>query len=396
MVKLPPDVAEALRARLLADPPTELVTRWQQLSGAVMAKGHEDTACYRFPALLAQNEVGGDPGADARDAVTRFHALATVHRGLVGTSTHDTKRSEDVRARLCVLTERAEAFEQVWRAGASSSDPGPTVTPVEQRFVAQTLLGAWPLDPDDMPDFERRIEQYLRKALREAKQQTNWIHPNEHHEEAVIECARRTIADDGRLLRRGVRRSRRRGRVLRRDQLARDAHVEAGHARDTRHLPGVRAVGPVAGGPRQPSARRLRTARTAAARRAAARRLAFGRGQAPCLCRRPPTPSHAPRAVRDGELVPLEAPETVFAFARRLGDEWAIAIAPRFPTRVTECGRWPIGDVWGDTTIALPGRRTTCVARGASSRRGPRGSPGRAPGLLTTARHVVHAVPHDR
>jgi (1->4)-alpha-D-glucan 1-alpha-D-glucosylmutase len=55
-----------------------------------------------------------------------------------------------------------------------------------------------------------------------------------------------------------------------------------------------------------------------------------------------------------GEYIPIETPETVLAFARRRGDEWAIAIAPRFPTRITERGRWPVGDVWGDTTIALP------------------------------------------
>ncbi len=354
MVKLPPHIAEPLRARLLVIPPTELVTRWQQLSGAVMAKGHEDTACYRFPALLAQNEVAGDPGADARDAVTRFHALATVHRGLVGTSTHDTKRSEDVRARLCVLTERAEAFERGVARWREVIGPGPTVTPGEERFLAQTLLGAWPLDSDDVPDFERRIEQYLRKALREAKQQTNWIHPNERHEEAVIGCARRTIADDGRLLVEAF------GDLV--DEVAFFGAINSLAMLTWKlGMPGTPDIyrgcelwdlSLVDPDNRRPVdfARRARLLH-------AAPRLDDWRSGAVKL-----HVSAAGLRLRrthrelfaHGELVPLETPETVFAFARRLGDEWAIAIAPRFPTRVTECGRWPVGDVWGDATIALP------------------------------------------
>ena len=92
-----------------------LVVRWQQLSGAVMAKGHEDTAEYRYPVLLAQAEVGGDPADDCRAAVARFHAqqvarVASGRAGLTATTTHDTKRSEDTRARLAVLSERAAAF----------------------------------------------------------------------------------------------------------------------------------------------------------------------------------------------------------------------------------------------------------------------------------------------
>ncbi len=352
--KLASAVAEPLRA-LLLDGPAEFVTRWQQLSGAVMAKGHEDTACYRYPALLAQNEVGGDPGADVRDAVTRFHTLASTYRGLIGTSTHDTKRSEDVRARLCVLSERADVFERGLARWRELVDPEPGVTPVEQRFVAQTLLGAWPLARAELGGFGERIEQYLRKALREAKQQTNWIRPNEPHEQAVIESARRTIDGDG--------------------QLLVDAFGDL--VEEVAFFGAINSIAmltwklAMSGTPdiyrgcelwdlslvdpdnRRPvdferRARMLSTVEPALDDwRSGAIKLHIT--AAGLRLRR----AH-PELFANGEYIPLETPETVLAFARRLGDEWAIAIAPRLPTRTTECGRWPVGDVWGDTTIALP------------------------------------------
>jgi (1->4)-alpha-D-glucan 1-alpha-D-glucosylmutase len=355
-VKLDPEVAEPLRDRLLADPPTELVTRWQQLSGAVMAKGHEDTACYRYPALLAQNEVGGHPEADARDAVIRFHSVASTHRGLVGTSTHDTKRSEDIRARLCVLSERADAFELGLARWRELVGPGRTVTPVEQRFVAQTLLAAWPLDPDALRDFDGRIEQYLRKALREAKQQTNWIHPNERHEREVIDCARRAIADGGRVLGDAF------GDLV--DDVAFFGAINSLAMLTWKlGMPGTADVyrgcelwdlSLVDPDNRRPVdfARRVQLLHATPAgslddwRSGAVKLHVAAAGL------------HLRRAHRElftqGEYIPIETPETVLAFARRHGDEWAIAVAPRLPTRITPRGRWPVGDVWGDTTIALP------------------------------------------
>jgi (1->4)-alpha-D-glucan 1-alpha-D-glucosylmutase len=353
-VKVPPEAAAKLHSRLLAAPRTELVTRWQQLSSAVMAKGHEDTACYRYPALLAQNEVGGDPGADTHDAVTRFHGLARSYRGLVGTSTHDTKRSEDVRARLCVLSERVEAFEQGLARWRSLLRPGPTVTSMELRFVAQTLLGAWPLTDDELPDFARRIEEYLRKALREAKQQTNWIHPNERHEQAVIESARRTIAGGGRLLADAF------GDLV--EEVAFFGAVNSLAMLTWKlAMPGTPDVyrgsdlwdlSLVDPDNRRPvdfeRRRRLLNAPVSLAdwRTGAVKQHVTAMG---LRLRR----AHRD-LFEDGEYIPLDTPETVFAFARRLDDDWAVAIGPRLATRVTECGRWPIGDLWGDTTITLP------------------------------------------
>jgi (1->4)-alpha-D-glucan 1-alpha-D-glucosylmutase len=173
------------------EPWRRFVRLWQQVCAPVMAKGHEDTACYRYPVLLAQADVGGDPGDDARDAVARFHERvakrwARGERGLNATSTHDTKRSEDVRARLMVLSELPHEYEAAlaaWRRVVAVHG----VTAAEERFVAQTLLGAWPLDPAELPAFGERVREYLVKALREAKLQTSWLDPDEPHEAQVLQ-----------------------------------------------------------------------------------------------------------------------------------------------------------------------------------------------------------------
>jgi len=152
------------------------VTRFQQTSPAVMATGVENTAFYRYVRLLALNEVGGDPGRFGM-TVTQFHRANTLRRprGLLAGTTHDTKRSADVRARIGVLAVTAERFAehaQAWRA-LNAHDGGPDWT--EELLIYQTLLGAWPLEPD-------RLEAYVEKALREAKRNTSWVDPSEQWE----------------------------------------------------------------------------------------------------------------------------------------------------------------------------------------------------------------------
>ena len=178
---LPPELARIL---LLEEPaPPAFVTRFQQTTPAVMAKGVEDTAFYRYGRLLALNDVGGDPSRFGID-VERFHE-ANAERlplGLLTTQTHDAKRSADVRARIGALSEVAgewTAHVRRWiglNDALRMGDAGPDR--VEEYFVYQTLLGAWPIEPE-------RMEQYMEKALREAKRNTNWIDPNEEWEAGV-------------------------------------------------------------------------------------------------------------------------------------------------------------------------------------------------------------------
>jgi (1->4)-alpha-D-glucan 1-alpha-D-glucosylmutase len=153
-----------------------------------MAKGVEDTAFYRYVRLLALNEVGGDPGRFGIDVET-FHAgnRKRLPLNLLVSSTHDTKRSGDVRARLCALTaipeEWAGAVRSWFEVNAPLRDEKlGAPTPAEELLIYQTLVGAWPITAD-------RLEAYLVKALREAKLSSNWITPNLAHEAAVTRFA---------------------------------------------------------------------------------------------------------------------------------------------------------------------------------------------------------------
>src|SRR3954447_13091245 len=164
--------------------PAEFVRRFQQTTPPVMAKGVEDTAFYRYVRLLALNEVGGDPSRFGI-SVDTFHAgnLKRLPRNLLVSSTHDTKRSGDVRARLCALTaipdEWAGAVRSWFEVNAPLRDDAlGAPTPAEELLIYQTLVGAWPIEAD-------RLEAYLEKALREAKLSSNWITPDEAHEAAV-------------------------------------------------------------------------------------------------------------------------------------------------------------------------------------------------------------------
>jgi (1->4)-alpha-D-glucan 1-alpha-D-glucosylmutase len=178
------EVLAAAGIEWLLDAPAEFVTRFQQTSPPVMAKGVEDTAFYRYLRLPALNDVGGDPGRFGL-SVEDFHAANAERRprNLLVTQTHDTKRSGDVRARLGALAGMAEQWEAHVRGWLelTSAVPGPDA--VERYLVLQTLVGAWPIEPE-------RLDAYLEKALREAKRTTSWIEPDAEHEAAVKAYAR--------------------------------------------------------------------------------------------------------------------------------------------------------------------------------------------------------------
>jgi (1->4)-alpha-D-glucan 1-alpha-D-glucosylmutase len=187
---------EAGIADWLPSAPPEFVTRFQQTTPPVMAKGVEDTAFYRYVRLLALNDVGGDPGRFGID-VAQFHA-ANAQRArrfpnnLLITQTHDTKRSGDVRARIGALSETPDAWIAAVRrwlevTGELVSHGAPD--DVERLLVFQTLAGAWPIEPE-------RLEAYMEKALREAKVHTSWMEPDESHEAAVKRFCRALYEHD--------------------------------------------------------------------------------------------------------------------------------------------------------------------------------------------------------
>jgi (1->4)-alpha-D-glucan 1-alpha-D-glucosylmutase len=190
-----PDLAHTLAvlSPRLHDPNDELARRLQQLSGATTAKGVEDTAFYRYARFIALNEVGGDPGQFGIPPA-EFHALQgrrqeTQPESMTGLSTHDTKRGEDVRARLAVLAEIGEQW-------ASFATEFLEAAPVPNRafgyFLAQTLVGAGPISRD-------RMHAYAEKAMREASDGTTWTEPDFRFEASVHEAV--DLAYDDRRLR---------------------------------------------------------------------------------------------------------------------------------------------------------------------------------------------------
>jgi (1->4)-alpha-D-glucan 1-alpha-D-glucosylmutase len=186
------------------------VLKFQQSTGPIMAKGLEDTAFYIYNRLAALNEVGGEPqqfGISLED----FHQRNLERQRdwpatLLATSTHDTKRSEDVRARMAAISE----VPQLWRSALQrwrvinrrwkrNLDDNSAPDPNEEYLFYQTLLGTWPMDPaghaEKTVDAEyiSRIEAYMAKALKEAKINTSWIQPNEQWDAAVNEFVARVL-----------------------------------------------------------------------------------------------------------------------------------------------------------------------------------------------------------
>jgi (1->4)-alpha-D-glucan 1-alpha-D-glucosylmutase len=188
--------------------------RFQQISGPISAKGIEDTTFYRYNRLIALNEVGGDPdvfGLDA-DAFHRFnqdHAAYWPH-AMLATSTHDTKRGEDARARLAALsTIPTEWCDRVTRWSAQNR-PFVSILPKgiapsanDEYLLYQTLVGAWPIElfadvpaDADLAAFRGRLKTFMRKALREAGEHSSWAYPNAAYEEAIERFIDHLVSDE--------------------------------------------------------------------------------------------------------------------------------------------------------------------------------------------------------
>jgi (1->4)-alpha-D-glucan 1-alpha-D-glucosylmutase len=178
--------------------------KFQQVTAAVMAKGLEDTAFYRYNRLVSLNEVGGNP-SHFGTTVEEFHRanqerLSRRPDSMLASSTHDSKRSEDVRARINVLSE----MPSVWllhlrrwrdwnRAKRPQIDGQPAPTRNDEYLLYQTLIGTWPSEPPDdagWKAFTERIEQYALKAAREAKEHTSWANTNAEYESALVDFTR--------------------------------------------------------------------------------------------------------------------------------------------------------------------------------------------------------------
>lgn len=213
---LAPELSEAIlaafRSVLLLEPPLvrdtetlevcrKVLLKFQQMTGPAAAKGVEDTAFYRYVPLLSLNEVGGEPdefGVNVLDFHTRNAERARRSPlALTATSTHDTKRSEDVRCRISALSEQPHAWGaaldrwqelNAWAKQAAAGISAPDAN--DEYMLYQTLVGAWPFAGKSevaRPEFRERIRAYMLKAIREAKRITRWIDPNADYERVVGE-----------------------------------------------------------------------------------------------------------------------------------------------------------------------------------------------------------------
>lgn len=186
---LDPDLLEFVRDILLmrvrGPLETEFVMRFQQFTGPAMAKGVEDTVFYSFNRLISLNEVGGDPGRFGISA-EEFHQFCTETqrshpKTMLASSTHDTKRSEDVRARINVLSEMPKAWKEAverWSQMNAKYKSGRWPDRNTEYLLYQTMVGAWPIPLN-------RVQAYMEKACREAKQHTSWLDPHEAFENAT-------------------------------------------------------------------------------------------------------------------------------------------------------------------------------------------------------------------
>ena len=204
LLRYPGTADEATR-----DEQRQFVMKFQQVTGPVMAKGLEDTAFYIYNRLTSLNEVGGEP-RQFGTSLAAFHRQNQERRrdwphAMIASSTHDTKRSEDVRARINVLSELTEDWRKLLtRLGRLNArkkrelDGKRAPSRNEEYLLYQTILGTLPIDPPEgaaRAAYIERIQAYMIKAIREAKVNTSWLNPNNEYDDALLEFVDATLND---------------------------------------------------------------------------------------------------------------------------------------------------------------------------------------------------------
>jgi (1->4)-alpha-D-glucan 1-alpha-D-glucosylmutase len=353
------------------------VRRWQQLTGAVMAKGLEDTALYRYVPLVALNEVGTHPHLvpDPLEAFHRFCTQRVEHgsRGLLVTATHDTKRGEDVRARLCVLTELDDEWHGCrTRCLRALLQDDPDVDPEALELLLQTFVGAWPLGESGRKQFRPRLHAYMIKAAREAKRSTSWLHPDADAEGRII-LAVNTLLDGlgepwGRSLAALAQRVAFLGAINGLSQtLFKMASPGVSDVYQGTELWDLSLVDPDNRRPVDFESRGRILAELRHGFEADPDRLCAdlrdtwrdGRIKMHVIARALALRAEHPELWIEGHYEPLSADEAtnghIVAFSRRRGDDWGIALATRLMARRVEPEVWPLGEpVWSDAVVALP------------------------------------------
>jgi (1->4)-alpha-D-glucan 1-alpha-D-glucosylmutase len=403
-------VAEPLQAQVRS-----FARKFQQVTAPVTAKGVEDTALYRFTRLASLNEVGGEPenfGMSPRHFHTDAHNRSRnwPHEMLAG-STHDTKRSEDVRARINVLSEMTgiwrksiQRWSRINRARRKIVDDSPAPGPHAEYLLYQTLLGTWPVAPvsssedtqlqqllsdDAYTAYRERIEEYMVKASREAKRRTSWANVNEEYENALrqfirlslerregnpfpmeIEELARRLARFGYLnsLSQTLLKLTAPGMpdIYQGNEIWDWSLVDPDNRRPVDYASRQRLLDELKSWHADNLGERLGEALDG---------IEDGRCKLHVIWSALQLRAVHERLFRDGSYIPLKVSGNrashVLAFARKHGDEVAIVAVPRFCLRLLgEKHRLPMGPaVWGDTRIEVPRKLAGAVFRNTMNRK---------------------------
>ncbi|MER3431908.1 MAG: malto-oligosyltrehalose synthase [Leptolyngbya sp. ERB_1_1] len=354
------------------------VMRIQQYTGPLMAKGVEDTAFFVYNRLISLNEVGGDPGRFGI-STTEFHQFNQYRQqnwnaAMNASSTHDTKRGEDTRARINVLSEIPDEWQaqlQKWREinqkHKVQNKKAFMPSANDEYAFYQTLIGAYPFEDAELENFADRIEQYAIKSIREAKVSTAWLRPNASYEEACSKFVRAILEPDNPFLKEflpfqkkiahyGVFNSLSQTLIKTTSPGVPDFYQGT-------ELWDLSLVDP---DNRRPVDFAQREAFLDAIQAANISELM------PKLLEKPQdgqiklfltvqalkVRNQFKSVFLNGEYIPLEATgkfkDHIIAFARKDGDQMVVTIAPRFFTRLIQPDQLPIGEIWEDTTIELP------------------------------------------
>ena len=411
----------------LTSPPDEhtarFIERLQQTSGPATAKGVEDTALYRYVPLASLNEVGGDPARKLREAIPDFHR-ANVERqqrwpaSLLCTSTHDTKRSADVRSRLDVLSELPEEWLSAvvrWRRLLARHRArvrrGTAPDAATEWLIFQSLLGIWPAEKRGrklLTDVRDRVVEYMSKATREAKVRTSWTRPDEGYERAVEAYITAALENDvfveemsafvSRVALAGYCNALSRllvhltapgvPDIYQGDEMWNFALVDPDNRRPVDYAARVAALG------RIDAALAKSDAATAAAEMLD--RVEDGRIKMYVTLTALRLRRDAAASFTEGPYTPLHArgerADHVLAFMRGAGESAVLTAVTRRPIGVSGPAKFPTGLAWGDSEIIFPyGNallRWRCVLTGRTLETQTAGS---APALL--ARDVFRTLP---
>lgn len=358
--------------------------RFQQLTGPVMAKGVEDTTLYGYNRLVSLNEVGGRPDHFGC-SLEEFHAFSTKKRELWpdsinATATHDTKRGEDVRTRINVLSEmpdewlkKLRTWLRINRGKKKRVQGSPVPDRNDEYFLYQTLIGAFPFSDADYPDFVQRIKAYIVKAVREAKVHTAWLRPDTEYEDAYVSFAEKILApsQDNAFLKDLIpfcRRVSHYGMLNSLSQtLVKIASPGVPDFYQGTELWDLSLVDPdnrrsvdfekrramLAGIREGENSNIDRLIQDLLSTREDGRIKLF-------LTYRALKGRRAHREIfQEGAYLPLESGgrfgNHVIAFARRHEQQWALVIAPRFLSRLVQAGDFPLGrKIWQDTQVTMP------------------------------------------